>query len=440
MGDLGTGAFASVSTQTLEDGKKVAVKRILDQYRYDVNYTYRFKKEVEMLEKLKGNPNIVPLEDVWINEDEHEYAYVMAKAKCNLGQFITRFHDQLKDRHRIHLFDQVVEAMVAAHSNKVLHRDLSPNNILLGPEKGLVWVADFGLGKDYGRKSMGVNSSLGGHGTQSYVAPEQFEKLNNATERSDVYSLGKIFYFILTGKTPPPVIQSVEKFQTLIERATAYNPENRIADAMEFKREYEKAKQIQIILGQGDKANQTLRELLDLNRNVSWEEFHETAMRCNILEHDWYDFISPAMDKLKDMNVVYDYVDHMGETAVSFIKLFRERLEKMPYVGWPYAEANKVGNFAERFFYGSNSNIAAQKEALELLWDWAAKEDRWSAQKTVISMMEGNKIKNEALVDHLAYYMLEVDKAFRNLKSVKTSFINSSTLKRAVRSLQSKLD
>jgi len=99
----------------------------------------------------------------------------------------------------------VVEAQFAAHSNNVLHRDLSPNNILIA-DKGQVWVADFGLGKDYDRRSMGGKSSLAGHGTQSYVAPEQLEKLRNATERSDVYSLGEIFYFILTGKTPPLVI------------------------------------------------------------------------------------------------------------------------------------------------------------------------------------------------------------------------------------------
>lgn len=439
MGDLGAGAFASVRTQTLKNGEEVAVKEIFEEYKYHDNYTHRFKKEVEMLEKLKGNPNIVPLLEVRINEDEHEYSYVMAKARCNLSEYMAENHEKLTDVERIYLFDQVVEAMVAAHSNNVLHRDLSPNNILIA-DKGLVWVADFGLGKDYDRRSMGGKSSMGGHGTQRYVAQEQLDKLRNATERSDVYSLGKIFYFILTGETPPLVIQSVEKFQTLIQRSTADDPEKRMKDAMEFKDEYEKSKQIHIILGQDDKKNQTLKELLDSNPNVSWEEFHESAMRCNTVDHDWYDFIAPAMNKLRDMNTIYDYVEHMGDAAVSFIKLFRERLEKMPGIGWPYADAPKVGNFAERFFYGSHINPSIQKEALELLWDWAAKEDRWAAQTTIISMIEGNKITKEELVDHLAHYMLEVDKTFLKLKSVRPILIKSPTLKRAVISLKSKLD
>jgi len=226
----------------------------------------------------------------------------------------------------------------------------------------------------------------------------------------------------------------------LIQRATAHNPEKRIKDAVEFKKEYEKVKQIQSILGQDDKAKQTLREFLDANPNVSWEEFHESAMRCDILDHDWHDFISPAMDKLKDLNFIYAYVDHMGDAAVSFIKLFRERLERMPPVGWLFAEAYKIGSFAERLFYGSHINISVQREALELLWDWMVKEDRWAAQTTVISMIEENKITKEELASHLAHYILEVDIAFQKLRSVKPFLIKSPTLKRAVISLQSKLD
>ncbi|MCS0674628.1 serine/threonine-protein kinase [Cytobacillus firmus] len=211
MSDLGEGAFAEVSTHKMENGEEVAVKRILDKFKYHENYTNRFKKEVQMLEKLSGHPNIVPLLEVRINEDEHEYAYVMAKARCNLSEFIGKNYGQLTDVHKIRLFDQVVEAITAAHSNNVLHRDLSPNNILIN-DRGTVWIADFGLGKDYDIRSIGGKSSLAGHGTDVYVAPEQLEKLRYATERSDVYSLGKIFYFILTGKTPPHVIVSVNKF------------------------------------------------------------------------------------------------------------------------------------------------------------------------------------------------------------------------------------
>ncbi|WP_367069403.1 hypothetical protein MUU70_18875 [Bacillus velezensis] len=116
-------------------------------------------------------------------------------------------------------------------------------------------------------------------------------------------------------------------FETLIKRASSYQPAQRFKDAIDFKEEYEKAKQIQIILGQDNKLNRTLGELLNSNPKVSWNEFHEIAMKYNIIEHDWFDFIAPAMEKLKNMNIIYDYIEQIGEdAALSFIKLFRERL------------------------------------------------------------------------------------------------------------------
>ncbi|PAC78436.1 serine/threonine-protein kinase [Bacillus velezensis] len=437
MDKIGSGAFAEVKAEINEKGDEVAVKRILEQYKDDEHYTHRFKKEVEMLKKLSGHPNIVPLVEERINEDKQEYAYVMKRARCNLKEFMLESSIELTDNIRFSLFDQIVEALAFAHSKDVLHRDLSPNNILI-TDNFTVWIADFGLGKDYEAKSLGGKSSIAGHGTAVYVAPEQSEKLSNATKKSDVYSLGKLLYFILTGNEPPYVITSVDRFETLIKRSSSYQPEQRFKDAIDFKEEYEKAKQIQIILGQDDKLNRTLGELISSNPKVSWNEFHEIAMKCNIIEHDWCDFIEPAMEKLKDMNVIYEYVEQIGEdAALSFIKLFRERLSEMPVIGWPYSDDYRIGIFAENFYIGSHLYSSIRKEALELLWDWAAIEDRWKIQDRVISFIEGNKIQDKSLADHFAYYMLETGRTFRKLNTLNARLIKQDSIKRAVISLQS---
>ncbi|OUZ06953.1 serine/threonine-protein kinase [Bacillus pumilus] len=436
MNKIGSGAFAEVEAEINEKGDEVAVKRILEQYKKDEHYTHRFKKEVEMLKKLSGHPNIVPLVEERINEDKQEYAYVMKKARCNLKELILEFSIELTDDIKISLFDQIVEALFFAHSKDVLHRDLSPNNILI-TDNFTVWIADFGLGKDYDARSIGGKSSIAGHGTASYVAPEQLRKLSNATKKSDVYSLGRLLYFILTGEEPD-VINSIDRFETLIKRASSYHPDQRYKDAIDFKEAYEKAKQIQSILGQDDKFNLTLGELLNSNPKVSWIEFHEIAMKCNVIEHDWFDFIEPAMEKLKDMNAIYGYVELIGEdAALSFIKLFRVRLSEMDSIGWPYNDDYKIGIFAENFYMGSHLYSSIRKEALELLWDWAAIEDRWKIQDRVISFIEGNKIQDKTLADHIAYYMLETGRTFRKLNSLNNRLIKSDSIKRAVISLQS---
>ncbi|MFB7035924.1 serine/threonine-protein kinase [Bacillus altitudinis] len=437
MDKIGAGAFAEVRAEINENGEEVAVKRILDKYKDNGNYTHRFKKEVEMLNKLSEHPNIVPLIEDRINEDNQEYVYVMKRARCNLKEFMLKPSIELTDTIRFSLFDQIVEALAFAHSKDVLHRDLSPNNILI-TESFTVWIADFGLGKDYTTKSIGGKSSIAGHGTAVYVAPEQTEKLSNATKKSDVYSLGKLFYFILTGNEPPYVITSVDRFERLIKRASSEQPDHRYKDAIDFKEEYEKAKQIQIILGQDDKFNRTLGELLNSNPKAPWNEFHEVAMKCNVIEHDWFDFIEPAMEKLKDINVIYEYVEHIGEdAALSFIKLFRERLREMPGIGWPYSDDYRIGIFAENLYIGSHLYTSIRKEALELLWDWAAKEDRWAIQDRVMSFIKDNKIRDKSLADHFAYYMLETGKTFRKLNTLNTRLIQQDSIKRAVIRLQS---
>ncbi|MEC1681594.1 serine/threonine-protein kinase [Bacillus mojavensis] len=436
MDKIGSGAFAEVKAEINEKGDEVAIKRILEEYKDNEHYTHRFKKEVEMLKKLSGHPNIVPLVEERINEDKQEYAYVMKRARCNLKEFILEPSIELTDDIKISLFDQIVEALVFAHSKDVLHRDLSPNNILI-TDNFTVWIADFGLGKDYDARSIGGKSSIAGHGTSAYVAPEQLKKLSNATKKSDVYSLGRLLYFILTGEEPD-VINSIDRFETLIKRASSYYPDQRYKDAIDFKEAYEKAKQIQSILGQDDKFNLTLGELLNSNPKVPWNEFHEIAMKCNVIEHDWYDFIEPAMEKLKDMNVIYEYVEQIGEdAALSFIKLFRERLSEMPSFGWPYSDDYRIGIFAENFYIGSHLYSSIRKEALELLWDWAAIEDRWKIQDRVISFIEGNKIQDKSLADHFAYYMLETGRTFRKLNTLNTRLIKQDSIKRAVISLQS---
>src|SRR5260370_1172778 len=156
---------------------------------------------------------------------------------------------------------QICRALEAAHTEGVIHRDLKPQNVMLSPD-GRVYVMDFGIARSAYLPGMTQTGAL--IGTPEYMSPEQGrgEKL---TERSDLFSLGIIFYELLTGKSPyysdtplatlwkrmtekatPPVVVDPTLPQALsdtVVKALEIEPKNRLASAREM------AQQLEIWLG-----------------------------------------------------------------------------------------------------------------------------------------------------------------------------------------------
>jgi serine/threonine protein kinase len=97
----------------------------------------------------------------------------------------------------------ICEALQFAHDEGVLHRDIKPENILLDI-KGRVKIVDFGIAKMVGEGSsnMGLTATGAQLGTPHYMAPEQVEQPSSVDHRADIYSLGGVFYELLTGELP----------------------------------------------------------------------------------------------------------------------------------------------------------------------------------------------------------------------------------------------
>src|SRR5262249_46843479 len=110
---------------------------------------------------------------------------------------------QLQPREALQIIPQLCDALQYAHDEGVVHRDIKPENILLD-KKGRVKVADFGLAKLLGHAATQYTLT-GSHqimGTPHYMAPEQMEKPLTVDHRADIYSLGVVFYEMLTGELP----------------------------------------------------------------------------------------------------------------------------------------------------------------------------------------------------------------------------------------------
>jgi TolB-like protein/predicted Zn-dependent protease/tRNA A-37 threonylcarbamoyl transferase component Bud32 len=176
----------------------VAVKRILAHQVNSHDTLVRFRREAEAVASL-DHPNILPIYEV--SESEEGLPYF--SMKYAMGGSLRAAAPALRNKPRecVQLMAKVARAIAYAHGKGVLHRDLQPGNILLD-ENGEPMVSDFGLAKWLDQAS-DLTRTLETLGTPGYIAPEQAEcRAASLTSAADIYSLGAILFYLLTGRPP----------------------------------------------------------------------------------------------------------------------------------------------------------------------------------------------------------------------------------------------
>ena len=199
LGELGRGGMGVVYKVQHRHMKKTMALKVLLTEDASEKEIKRFVREAELTAALK-HKNIVEI--YHYGETPAPHIAMEFVAGQTLGDFLSKKRGKLPEREAAKLFLQICEALAHAHGNKVLHRDLKPGNILITNE-GVVKVMDFGLAKPF---SLGENEALSVKGeligTPQYMSPEQASTKKELDHRSDIYSLGAIFYEMLCG-TPP---------------------------------------------------------------------------------------------------------------------------------------------------------------------------------------------------------------------------------------------
>ncbi|NQZ58291.1 MAG: protein kinase, partial [Lentisphaeraceae bacterium] len=174
----------------------------------------RFFQEARLTAALE-HPNIIPIYDIGLNENYGPYFTMKLIAGSNLTAIFTKdIKKNIPLQQLMDIFNKICDAVAYAHSKGILHLDLKPENIRIG-EYGEVVLSDWGLAKVIGSYDDTEESGLDPllynditldgiiKGTPGYMAPEQIETtLGSKDERTDVYALGGILYFMLCGKSP----------------------------------------------------------------------------------------------------------------------------------------------------------------------------------------------------------------------------------------------
>jgi serine/threonine-protein kinase len=195
--ELGSGAMGTVYRATYEKtGQRVALKVMVPGLSGSEHAQARFEREGEILKQL-NHPNIVRLYGVGKSHGMRYYAMEYIKGEP-LDQVIQR-RGRITWEELATIGKQLCAALQHAHEMGIIHRDLKPSNLMMLPD-GTVKLTDFGIAKDLDVTQLtAANCTVG---TASYMSPEQCRGDKDMNFKSDIYSLGIVFYELLTGRKP----------------------------------------------------------------------------------------------------------------------------------------------------------------------------------------------------------------------------------------------
>jgi serine/threonine-protein kinase len=232
-----------------------AVKLLNPQHAGDPDYLRRFEREVQATAQL-NHPHTVEIYDYGHAEDGTFYYVMEYLDGLTLDEVVTRY-SKLSPARAVHVLRQLCSALRAAHGVGLIHRDIKPGNVMLCPDGtpyDRVKLLDFGLVRPVEREGASKLTQEGVVvGTPDYMSPEQVEGADAMDARSDLYSLGALAFFLLTGEPPfqedSPVqiliahlqapVPSVrahcpdvpEDLEAVVSRCLAKSPAGRFADA-----------------------------------------------------------------------------------------------------------------------------------------------------------------------------------------------------------------
>ena len=223
---IGNGGFANVFKQK---STGLVIKKLKDDFLTDAGIRSRFKREYNITKALQGEFGIIQV----YTFNEANCSYSMELAEMTLERYV--LDNDLSQEVKLKCIRQILYIMSVVHKRDIIHRDISANNVFI--ISGQLKIADFGLGKDLNVFTSHQTLHTNSVGQYIYCAPEQFMMLKDADKRSDVYSLGRLINFIMTGDAR----NSHHIYRSVAEKACYSDAAYRYGDASQLSAFFEKA-------------------------------------------------------------------------------------------------------------------------------------------------------------------------------------------------------
>jgi serine/threonine protein kinase len=241
---LGQGGMAAVFLAEQESfGREVALKIMMPSLAKDPDFAERFMREARTMAQL-NHPNIIVVHDVGVADGLYYYAM----AGLDGGDLTQRIRNGgLTPQEALKVVRQIADALAYAHEQGIVHRDIKPDNVLFRSRDDTAILTDFGIAKSLNNDLNQLTKIGSAVGTPKYMSPEQ-ARGQRVDGRSDLYSLGVMFYEMLTGLPPyqaeeavtlaikhcqdpiPRLRTELARFQPLLDSLMAKDPAQRPAN------------------------------------------------------------------------------------------------------------------------------------------------------------------------------------------------------------------
>lgn len=397
----------------------------------DTEMLARFRREVRVMQQFAGNSYVVPILDSNLDHEPpyfvtplYEHGDLMGKA----SQFRSNL-DQVEA-----VFARMIDCVSQLHDKGVLHRDIKPQNFLLG--NGTMVVSDLGLCTEQESMTAFTRSSQWA-GTLGYMPPEFVHGgFKSADATADIFMLGKSFYALLSGRDPIYLVAEGVPPQLfpIIERCCAVTPLNRYQSLASLRQSLKSA--FDVLLGRAigpGKAYALLRSIADrlrLSQQYDPAEVKQFVEELGMLNAaDQYQVCMELPSEAFSILSQELVQQHLPQ----FIQIYRGMTENATY-SWSFAEI--IAGNMKTLFEAQSTAPAEKAEALRVAIIAAVRQNRFAAMGTCTSMIV--RIDEDELAQRVHDILIEHDTHF--IQHIEPTECKAAAVRAAVVSLKEAAD
>jgi eukaryotic-like serine/threonine-protein kinase len=392
----------------------------------------RFRREVRVMQQFKGNGYVMPILDA--NLDHAPPYFVMPF--CKEGDLMARAPEFRSDMQRVEsVFVRMIDCVGQLHAAGVLHRDIKPQNFLIGAE-GIV-VSDLGLCTEVASTTAFTRSSVWA-GTPGYLPPEYINGgFKDSDETTDIFMLGKSFYAILSGRDPMYLVSEglPPQLMPVIERCCATAKSSRYASLGALKQSLSAAFDVilQRAVGPG-RAYATLRSITDkLQSSAHFSPDEVTRFIEELAVLEGQDKHRICLDLPPELFVVVSDPAVLPQLP-SFLSAYEEMARNATY-SWSFAEiiASNMRKIFESHTAPARDKVSALRTAIVA----AERQNRFAAMDTCTAMIKGiiedelGQRTHDLLLEYPFYFIENIDPSSCNAPAVRAAILRLKDAKEA---------